>query len=174
MKSDATNNAEAQAWAQYESIAAMVAALDCDYDRLEELRESAKENRAIVAAYAEKMDDWQANADAAAELEELAELEEQSNGMASEDEAQEAIQEHPLCIDVRSDWVTPGEDMEASEFRIVLCTGGPHVEIVGDLDHYKQPCSVRILYKDCGASGSIYGFDSSIVERYCAQFFFGE
>ena len=169
MKSDATNNAEAQAWAQYESIAAMVAALDCDYDRLEELREEKK-------AYADEKDceenEW--DAENPEDAEELKDLEEAANGMASEEEAQEAIQEDPLCIDVRSDWVTPGEDMEASEFRIVLCTGGPHVEIVGDLDHYKQPCSVRILYKDWGASGSIYGFDASIVERYCAQFYFGE
>ena len=94
--------------------------------------------------------------------------------MASEEEAQEAIQEDALSVEIRSDWRSPGENMTASEFRIVLCTGGPHVEIVGDLDHYKQPCSVRILYKDWGDSGSIYGFDASIVERYCAQFFFGE
>lgn len=170
MKSDA----EAQAWVQYESIAAMVNALDCDYDRLEELRESAKENRAIVAAYAEKMDDWQANADAAAELEELAELEEQSNGMASEDEAIEAIEQDPLSVETRSDWVSTWETMFPGEFRILLCTGGPHVEIVGDLDHYKQPCSVRILYKDWGTHGELFGFDHESVLRYCSVFFFGE
>lgn len=64
------NNALEQARAQAESIAAMVGALNVDYDRLEELREL--------------------NADMAAseeEDEELRELEDAANGNTSEEEA---------------------------------------------------------------------------------------
>lgn len=40
---DSDNRAEAQARAQVESVCAMVAALECDYDRLKELREERDE-----------------------------------------------------------------------------------------------------------------------------------
>jgi hypothetical protein len=168
------NTAESQAIAQVESIVAMVAALNCDYSRLEELRESAEENKAIVAAYSEKMDDWQANADATAELEELAELESQAGENADREDAERAIQEDPLSVEVRSGWTTAtAPEFEAEEFRIVLCTGGPHVEIVGTIDG-GMPNRVRVLYRDWGTSGELFDFDHDAVITYCQQFYFGE
>ena len=54
--------------------------------------------------------------------------------------AMEAVEEEimadPLEISVRSLWTPLGYPMEADEFRILLCTGGPAVQIVGDLDEY--------------------------------------
>lgn len=68
-------------------------------------------------------------------------------------EAQEAVEqeiyEDPLEISVRSMWTPLGQPLEADEFRILLCTGGPAVQIVGDLDEHGgihgQP---RLEYQD--------------------------
>lgn len=108
------------------------------------------------------------------EQEELDALSAAAGNCESEEDAQERIQQDPLSVEVRSDWVTPGEDMTAGEFRIVLCTGGPHVELVGDLDDYKEPSRVRVLYKDWGESGELFDFDRDTVLTYCRQFYFGE
>ena len=167
------NRAEEQARAQVESVVSMVAALDCDYERLQELRERAEENKAIVAAYAEKMDDWQAHADASDELCELAELESAAGECESEDDARERIHEDPLSVEVRSGWASTAADLEPEEFRIVLCTGGPHVEIIGELSR-GEPVSVRILYRDWGTSGELFDFDRDAVLTYARQFYFGE
>lgn len=158
------------------SIAAMVAALNCDFDRLEELREEAETHRATIARYAEKMDDWQANADAQAALEELADLEEQAGDHDSEDDAREAIQDDPLSVQVRSGWCSPGEEMDAEDFEILLTTGGPALRIVGELDQYKQPCRAWLEYQDWFTPWTEYhgnGVSNDDLLTYCQQFYFG-
>ena len=105
-------NTKQQAQAQVSRIVGMIRALNCDYDRLEEL---------------------------AGEFE-------------SEEEARDAIYETPLCVEVRSGWHSVGEDAgEPEEFRIVLCTGGPHVELTGDIGG-----TVRVVFRDWGESGEYY------------------
>lgn len=173
-----SNTAESQARAQVASIVSMVAALNCDYDRLQELRDRAGDNRATVAAYAEKMEDWQANADASEELSELADLEAQAGGCNSEDEARERILEDALSVEVRSGWMSPSAEndkLDPEEFRIVLCTGGPHVELVGELDR-GTPSRIRVLYREWGDSGEYVPDEkeTEALETYCAQFYFGE
>lgn len=161
------DTAQDQARAQVESIVSMVAALDVDYDRLEELREARdadSENRTP--------EEWATYyPDDAAELREL---EVAAGDCSDSDDARERIERDALSVEVRSDWVAPGEDLTPSEFRIVLCTGGPHVEIVGDLNQHHEPCSVRVLYKDWGTSGELFDFDHAAVLRYCSVFYFGE
>lgn len=241
------DSAEAQAWAQYESISRMVSALDVDYDRLQELKDAAENGHYIcgwnspgylpdcepsafddardtreylassmrddAAAYdpRENPEDGKICADlegAADMLEtlktekeeaeygqtigrfhywiqyipgkladpeeqkELEELQEAAGDCESEEEAYQAIDEDPLSVEVRSGWTSPGEDMTPEEFRILLCFGGPNVEIRGDIDHRGDPCSPRIIYSWWGDSGSIYGFDSAVVLRYCSRFIF--
>lgn len=174
---DYTDTAESQARAQVASIVEMVAALDVDYDRLEELREERKdwfsEN---PGSFIEPNDPRTAGRWCMAcpdEAEELAELEEAAGECTSEDDARERIQEDPLSVGVRSDWESSASEFTASEFRIVLCTGGPHVEIVGELDN-GSPSRVRVLYKDWGTHGELFDFDHDAVLRYCEQFYFGE
>lgn len=104
---------------------------------------------------------------------ELAELESAAGECESEDDARERIQEDALSVEVRSDWCNPGETMEAAEFRIVLCTCGPHVELIGDLNR-GEPTLVRVLYRDWGDSGELFDFDHDKVLRYCGQFYFGD
>jgi hypothetical protein len=55
-------------------------------------------------------------------------------------EAQQAIDEDPLSIEVRHGWKgVGGEDEGPEEYRILLTTGGPAVRIRGKLDQYCQP-----------------------------------
>jgi hypothetical protein len=153
------NNAKDQAIAQAQSVAAMVAALNVDYDRLEELR------------------DTDADALSGDELAELADLEEASNGSSDEDSAREAIQNDALDVQVRSDWHTPSNDQAgATEFQILLCTGGPAVRIMGELDEYLQPCRAWIEYQDWGTPWTqLFGeIEQSTLLEYCQQFYFGE
>ena len=239
---DDTNNAELQARAQVASIVAMVAALDVDYYRLEELRDAQKAQKSIshgtmrpqdvlpalldalaehdedaytqcmhlIPSYASEDDDvawWHEEAPDHVEAlfdalndcapaglyfgahqgdgsdygfwmseedtEELAELEEAAGECTSEDDARERITEDALSVEVRSDWESSASEFTASEFRIVLCTGGPHVEIVGDLDR-GTPSRVRVIYKDWGTHGELFDFDHGAVLRYCSEFYFGE
>lgn len=51
-----------------------------------------------------------------------------------EDEARQRIEDDPLSVQVRSGWHSVGELAEDEEFEILLCTGGPAVRIVGELD----------------------------------------
>jgi hypothetical protein len=149
------NHAEEQAAAQYSSIVRMLAAIECDYDRLTELRASAE-------ALEDLTDE---------EREELAELEDAAGECRDEDDARQVIQEDPLEVQVRSDWTNPGETLEAGEFMILLCTGGPAVRIVGELNR-GEPCRAWLEYQDWGTPWTQWFGDSSdTLCEYAANFF---
>ena len=150
----------------YESIADMVAALECDYDRLEELQ-SERDNY-------EGEDEWE---DISPELaEELEGLEDEANGCESEDEAREAIEEDPLSVLVRSDWHSPGEENpEPVEFEILLSTGGPATRIVGELGLHAEPSRARLEVQDWGTPWTEYlDSDRDVLLSYARCFYFGE
>lgn len=168
-----------QAKAQAQSIIAMVAAHMLDYDRLEELKDehtdlvSATQDpeSADEEAYAiEALETWEEE-----NKEELDSLMKDAGEYTYRDEAREAIQNDALSVEVRSSWVSSGEELEAEEFRIVLCTGGPHVEIVGELDQYKQPSRARMQYQDWGTPVTqFFDIEQSTLLAYCQCFYFGE
>lgn len=116
---------------------------------------------------------WMSEEDAS----ELAQLEEDAGDSTSGDEAREAIEQDALSVEVRTGWMTPGngEELVPEEFRIVLCTGGPHVELLGGLDR-GSPSRIRVIYKDWGTSGEYFpdSEEREALETYCAQFYFGE
>ena len=95
------------------------------------------------------------------------------------EEAQTAIQEDPLSVQVRSGWYTPGEKAEAEEFEILLCTGGPAVRILGELGQHDEPKRAWIQYQDWGTPWTDYipsmidGANEALL-TYCRQFYFGE
>lgn len=152
------NHALEQAHAQMESISEMVSALTVDYDRMEELRDTDR---------ADLTDE---------DREELKELESMAGECNNEDDARERISEDPLSIELRTDWYTPGETPTASEFCILLCTGGPACRIVGDLDEHMQPSRPRLEYQDWGTPWTemIDGVDHDALQTYCEQFYYGE
>lgn len=150
-----TDNQE-QAQAQYASIIAMLDAVECDYDRLQELRDTDPEDLTDE------------------DREELAELEEAAGDCTDEDDARQRIQDDPLSVEVRSDWTAPGDPLEPSEFMILLCTGGPAVRIVGELDR-GEPVRAWLEYQDWGTPWTQYfGASSDTLCKYASHFFNGE
>lgn len=106
-------------------------------------------------------------------------LEEAYNGNSSEEDVreaiQEAIQEDPISVEVRTGWYYPGQTPEAEEFRILLCTGGPAVQIRGELDYNNNPRRAWLEYQDWGTSWTQYfDADQETLLTYCRQFYFGE
>jgi hypothetical protein len=192
------NHAEEQARAQLASIVSMVAALECDYDRLEELREvrhelpDGYETDPVVGGYVwrcpskdvgSRRFDTEEDAIIAAwahanpgEAQYLAELENDAGDCENRDDASERIQDGPLSVQVRSGWYSPGETPEAEEFEILLCTGGPAVRILGELDEHHQPSRAWIEYQDWGTPWTHYYEKDSgeVLLAYCQQFYFGE
>lgn len=240
MKTD-NDTARDQAVAQYESIVNMLAAVSCDYDRLEELRDlkntlryvagwnmpgympdsepaefdDCDDAREYIASELESMIDaddaenvtvdklifeshitdlrnfkgefgrtigkyhyfvtQDGNMLPADDVDEFNELETAAGDCENEDDARERIQEDPLEIQVRSDWTNPGEELTASEFMILLCTGGPTVRIMGELDEHKQPSRAWLEYQDWGTRWTEYGpANSGTLCEYASNFFFGE
>jgi hypothetical protein len=156
------SHAEAQAIAQLSSIRDMLAALECDFDRLEELRDERD------SLDEEEVRNWP-------ESGELAELEEAAGDCQDQDEARQRIQEDPLSIQVRSGWNNVGEEFEAEEFEILLCTGGPTVRILGELDQNNEPSRAYMQYQDWGTSWTDYYEDGigAACLAYAQQFNYG-
>lgn len=181
------DNALSQAIAQANSIAAMVVSLTVDYDRLEELRDElesleadvkdARIDKAPDADYQEVLKalvEWRND-----NAEELEELSEAAGDCKDADDAREAIQNDPLDLQVRSGWYNPCErsnENNPSEFMILLCTGGPAVRIMGELDDNMQPCRAWIEAQDWGTpwTHAVGVIEQSVLLEYCQQFYFGE
>jgi hypothetical protein len=91
----------------------------------------------------------------------------------------EEILESPLSVQVRSDWQPMGQPLQASQFCILLSTGGPGLRIVGDLGLYNCPENSRLEIQDWGtpwqelpqAANAATG---AILDAWTAQFYFGE
>ncbi len=111
------------------------------------------------------------------DFEELQELESLADEYGDEDEVRHRIEEDPLSVQIRSGWVTPGEEFEPEEFEILLCNGDLAVRIVGDLDEWKQPCRARVEYQDWFTPWTEYfgdNLDHDAILSYCRVFYFGE
>lgn len=186
------DHARRQAAAQYDSIREMVAALECDYDRLDELRDEQQSltdeleelRDALEAARDDAPDDElrkaeEAEADKRCELEQWdADNAEELRGLIAAagecedaDDARQRIEEDALSVEVRSDWVSPGAEMTASEFCIVLCTGGPAARICGELDDNGEPRRAWLEYQDWGTPWTEYvGADQDTLLAYARCF----
>ena len=83
-------------------------------------------------------------------------------------DAEERIHGDAFEVMIRSSWHAPGKDSVdvPIEYCILLCTAGPAVRIVGDLNKYGEPVSARIEHRDwfdpfetwvgnCGSVGKI-------------------
>jgi hypothetical protein len=110
----------------------------------------------------------------------------------SYDRARQTIEEDALSVDVRSAWHSPGEEVgqHAAEYRILLCTGGPAVQITGELSEHGEPSTARLEMQDwflpwtdyrpldtapgAAAHGYLDPNAEEILLAYARQFYFGE
>jgi hypothetical protein len=107
------------------------------------------------------------------------------------EDAQNAIQEDALSVEVRSGWrcVSAPEGSEPAEYRILLCTGGPAVQITGKLNQWCEPETAWLEMQDWFLPWTEYRptneadhtFASRIDTKaeeillvYARQFYFGE
>ena len=158
--------AKEQARAQLESIVDMVKRLehcrDCDGESCEL---TDKEIYAGINLYYKEGDKA---------------TEEDREQYHNEDEARQTISdEDPLSVEVRSDWHTPGDSSDKStEYIILLCTGGPAVRIIGELNEHGQPETAELEYQDWFTVWVRYADASSeeyeALLTYARQFYYGE
>ena len=137
-----------------DSIRCMVAALNCDYERLEELRDT--EDR---------------DADQAAEL---LQLTEDAGDCTDHEDAQNRIMEDPLSLEFRSGWETDKTALEAREFCLLLTTGGPAVRIIGEIEN-GSPSNPQLQVQDWGTPWTdhlVNSADEATLQTYCEQFCF--
>ncbi len=111
-----------------------------------------------------------------AKLESLADC----DGFGDEDAARRIIDERPLSVEVRSDWI-PAGDMSQSghepvEYCILLGTGGPASRIVGDLENC-QPKNAIYQHQDWGkpwTAAQLSSDEEETLREWAAQFYFGD
>jgi hypothetical protein len=94
-----------------------------------------------------------------------------------ETEAREAIMGDALDVQVRGEWHTPGAMDGATpyEYKILLCWGGPSVQIIGTLDEHNQPDSATLQYQDWFTEWMDYPVteeEEQLVITYAQQFYF--
>lgn len=95
------------------------------------------------------------------------------------DAVRQRIHEGPLSVEVRSDWHTPGVASDLGEFRILLSTGGPALQLTGELDEHGQPYGQPVLqWQDWGTPWTTY-YDTTddedeALKNYACEFYFGE
>lgn len=162
-----------------ESIMCLVAALECDYDRLQELKDE-KDGWEPDEDDEDAPKTWEeANEDDADELKSLLEAAggcDVNNPCESREDAEQRIQEDALSAQVRSDWEDNAEAFTPAEFCLLLTTGGPAVRIIGDLDG-GEPTRARLEVQDWGTPWTEHcttGDDNEALLTYARCFYFGE
>jgi hypothetical protein len=132
-------------------------------------------------------DDKMANAfsQAKAQLDSIKEMVEalQKAREAEDDSATEtaerAIHEDALSVEVRPGWYVPGdkEASAATHYRILLCTGGPAVQITGELSEHGEPETAHLEAQDWFLPWTEYRDARESEEamlEYARCFYFGE
>jgi hypothetical protein len=92
----------------------------------------------------------QAAEQAQAQLDEIQRLSDLLDADPDNDDLQDELRNIALSQEVRSCWQILGQPLEAGMYRLVLCTGGPHVEIVGSLDGVGDPDAATLYCQDWG------------------------
>ena len=93
--------------------------------------------------------------------------------LVSIEEAEEAIRDSPLMVSVRTGWHSTGNNPEPDEYRILLCTGEPAVQLIGRLYH-NWPIDVFLEYQGCVKPWERYPLDRDEKDdclTYARQFF---
>ncbi len=102
------------------------------------------------------------------------------NGLQSLMEAaEEEIMQSPLSVEVRCGWKVPGGEQEPPvEYRILLTTGGPALQLVGELSEYGEPETAKLQHQDwfkpwTDMHGLTQQEDAALL-TFAQRFYFGE
>ena len=96
-----------------------------------------------------------------------------------EEAAREFLTDSPLSVEVRTDWHAVGavEAAKPTHYKILLCWGGPAVQIAGSLNQYNQPDSAELQYQDWFIEWMHFpmtGEDEAVLIAYATEFYFDE
>jgi hypothetical protein len=97
-------------------------------------------------------------------------------GSQEQDDAMSRIHEDALSVETRSDWASAGSEYEPGEFRILLTTGGPAVQIAGELDGHCEPVRPRLQVQDWFLPWTEFPVsddEQEAIDTYARQFYFG-
>lgn len=172
------NHAKEQARLQYESIVQMLAALDADYERLNELRDEIKALDDEYDAIANEKSEWietnpgrfldakdarnnwalaypdendrlaEIEEERAALVKELDEIEAEIGSCESREEAEERIQEDALEVCVRPGWRAPGDYAPEPEEFCILLCTGGPAVRIRGELDRGEPTRAWIEYQD--------------------------
>ena len=116
-------------------------------------------------------------------------IEIEGDAIEDTDRLEEHAQEFILSVEGRSGWHTIDQVLERQEFRICLCTGGPAVQIIGNIGLHGEPADPKLQHQDWFEPWADYGlpigtggdeFQTRIkqaneaLEWFCGLFYFGE
>jgi hypothetical protein len=93
------------------------------------------------------------------------------------DAAREEITESVLCVEARTDWGVPGAERQEAEYRILLSTGGPALQITGDLSDGEPDYTPSLQWQDWGTPWTDYRMtadEESDLSAFVHCFYFGE
>ena len=77
------------------------------------------------------------------------EVKDEDGDWLTDGEELDRANEFALSVQVRSGWQDSiGEEAQAEEYKILLCTGGPAVQIVGKLGAHFEPETATLQYQD--------------------------
>ncbi len=132
---------------------------------------------------AQRKEEDRAKDQAKAQLDSIMEMVEELNKAIEADDddakekAEQTIQEDPLSVEVRSNWHAPGAESDNDEYKILLCWGGPAVQIIGDLNDHNEPDTAQIQYQDWFTGWTEYNTTDEEEEAlllYARCFYYGD
>lgn len=99
--------------------------------------------------------------------------------VAAYEEVQDEIRNSALSVEVRTDWHNVGavDAAKPTHYKILLCWGGPAVQIIGTLDDYNQPNSAVLQYQDWFTEWMDYPLtqaEEQTLMKYAQHFYFDE
>jgi hypothetical protein len=114
--------------------------------RLNQLEQPEKDR--LADAKAQGLAQFQSICEMVEALEKACRMDANEEGGISEEAARCVIEGNPLSVEVRHSWYVPGQGSDPEEFRILLCTGGPAVQIRGELGEHNEPSKAWIEVQD--------------------------
>lgn len=135
----------------------------------EKIKEEKNHARDQAAAQYENMVDMLADLEHAQECDEQDEQCPSNENNHDEEKARQAIEEDALEV-------ATGQDFNGTRtYMILLCTGGPAVRIIGELDEFDNPDTAIMQYQDWGTPWTEFRpAEQSTLLSYAQNFYFGK